>query len=57
MCFKQGYVLLSALFSLYTEQIRRYIEQTPDEVKGAHYINSMRYAGGTVFTAASHKEL
>ena len=54
---RQGCVLSPDLFSIYTEQIMRKIEDMPGVSVNGHVINNIRYADDTTLIAENEKDL
>ena len=54
---RQGCVMSPELFSLYTEQIMRHIENMPGTQVNGHIINNLRYADDTALIANTEKDL
>ena len=54
---RQGCVLSSSLFNLYTEHIFRQIDELPGVKIGGRNINNLRYADDTVLLAETEEDL
>ena len=54
---RQGCVLSPDLFSLYSENIMRHVEEMPGISIGGHNVNNLRYANDTVLIAEDEEHL